>query len=351
VQASGTVEAELSVDAAFQVSGRVAGVAVEEGQYVRKGQVLATLDGRDYEYAAAGATAQLNAAQAIAQKAQAGPRAQELEQARIDYDRWADEYKRMKTLFERKSLPPNDFKKVEAAYSAARERYEMAQEGTRTEDVVAARAAADGAQAQVNESRKRLGETRLLAPIEGFVAMRRIDPGETVGAGIPAIVVMRIDPVKVRVGIPEAEIGQVRAGAPAVVAIPSLGGKDFKGKVELVGVAAEPTSRTYAVKILVPNPKRELRAGMVAEASIEGAGVVDALTIPGDAFLRDAQGASMVYVYFPERGRVYARRAQPGAPTGKELEVHGLNGNELVVVGGQQGLREGAPVQVVGDAK
>lgn len=351
VQASGTVEAELSVDAAFQVPGKVASVPVEEGYYVRKGQVLATLDSRDYEYAVAGAAAQLNAAQATAEKAQAGPRAQELEQARIDYDRWADEYKRMQTLYERKSLAPNDFKKVEAAYNAARERYELAKEGTRKEDVAAAHALAQGAQAQVNESRKRLSETRLLAPIDGFVAMRRIDPGEAVGVGMPVITVMRIDPVKVRVGIPEAEIGKVKAGAQAVISIPSLGGTEFKGKVELVGVAAEPTSRTYGVKIVVPNPKRELRAGMVAEARIEGSGTVDALTIPGEAFMRDAQGASMVYVYFPERGRVYARRAQAGTPTGKELEVRGLNGSELVVVGGQQNLREGAPVQVAGEAK
>jgi RND family efflux transporter MFP subunit len=257
----------------------------------------------------------------------------------------------MQTLYERKSLPPNDFKKVEAGYKAARERYEMAKEGTRKEDVTAARAAAEVAQAQVDESRKRLNETRLLAPIDGFIAMRRIDAGETVGGGTPVISVMRIDPVKVRVGIPEAEIGKVRAGAPAVVSIPSLGGKEFKGKVELVGVAAKPTSRTYAVKIVVPNPEHELRAGMVAEARIEGAGVVDALPIPGDAFVRDAQGATMVYVYFPERGRVYARRAQPGMPRGKELEVTGLNGNEMVVIGGQQNLREGMPVQVIGDAK
>jgi len=339
------------VEAAFQVAGRVTTVAAEEGQYVRKGQVLATLDARDYEYAAAGAAAQLSAAQATVQKAQAGPRAQELEQARIDYDRWADEYRRMKTLYDRKSLPPNDFKKVEAAYNVSRERYEMAKEGTRKEDLDAARAAAQGAQAQVDESRKRLSETRLLAPIDGFVAMRRVDSGETVGAGIPVISVMRIDPVKVRAGIPEAEIGKIHAGAPAIVSIPSLGGKEFPGKVELVGVAAEPTSRTYTVRILVPNPKRELRAGMVSEARIEGLGMIDVLTLPGDSFVRDAQGATMVYVYFPDRGRVYARRAQPGAPIGRELEVLGLNGNEQVVVGGLQSIREGAPVQVMGEAR
>jgi multidrug efflux pump subunit AcrA (membrane-fusion protein) len=351
VTASGTVEADLSVEVAFQVPGRVSSVRVEEGQLVRKGQLLATLDPRDYEYAAAGASAQLTAAQATAQKAQTGLRSQELEQARIDYDRWADEYKRMRTLYERKSLPENDFKKVEAAYNAARERYEMAKEGTRREDLAAANAAATGAQAQVDESRKRLSETKLLSPIDGFVGLRHIDPGEMVGAGMPVIAVMRTDPVKVRVGIPEAEIGKVRAGAPAVVSIPSLGGREFNGKVELVGVAAEPTSRTYAVKIIVPNPKHELKTGMVAEARIEGAGTVDALTIPGDAIVRDAQGVTLVYVYFPDRGRVYAHRVQPGTPIDKELEVQGLTGSEQVVTGGQNGVREGARVQVEGVAK
>ena len=78
----------------------------------------------------------------------------------------------------------------------------------------------------------------------------------------------------------------------------------------IIGVAGEPASRTYTVKILVPNPGPVLLAGMVAEARIFGPAKVRALTIPGEAVVPDPQGAPMVYVYSPDRKRVYGRRVE-----------------------------------------
>jgi multidrug efflux pump subunit AcrA (membrane-fusion protein) len=348
VSASGSVEAARSVDAAFQIGGKIARVCVEEGQAVHKGQLLAELDGADYGHALEAASAQADAARAGSRKADAGPRPQELEQTRLEFDRWQDEYNRMRFLYERKSLPPNDFKKVEAAYRASSERYEMARQGTRSEDKAAAEAQFRAASAQASEARKRLDDTRLAAPISGFIGMRRMEPGQTVAAGMPVVSVLDLYPVKVRVGIPEAEIGKVRQGARAEIVIPSLDNRRFHGAVEMVGVAADPTSRTYSVKITVPNPRRELLAGMVSESRIIGASTVRALTIPGDAIVRDPQGATQVFLYFPDRGRVYARRVATGSPLGNELEVlEGLNGSEQVVVAGQHNVREGSLVTIV----
>jgi membrane fusion protein (multidrug efflux system) len=348
VSASGSVEAAHSVDAAFQIAGRVARVYVEEGQAVRQGQLLAELDGTDYRHAVDAATAQADAAQAAAQKAAAGPRPQELQQARLDFERWQDEYNRMRFLYERKSLAANDFKKVEAAYRAAKERYDMARQGTRTEDKEAAQAQFRALSAQADEARKRLGDTRLTAPMPGFVGMRRIEAGQMVAAGMPVLSLLDLNPVKIRVGIPEADIGKVRQGARAEITVPSLGNRQFQGTVELVGVAADPTSRTYSVKIAVRNPKNELLAGMISEARIIGSSTVRALTLPGEAICRDPQGATLVFVYFPDRGRVYARRVAVGRPLANELEIReGLNGTEQVVVAGQQNVREGALVRVM----
>src|SRR6476646_8983851 len=130
VNASGSVEGSETADVAFLVGGKVARVLVEEGQHVTKGQLLAEIEPTDYRNAFNAATAQKEAALAVSEKAEAGLRKQELEQARIDFERWRDEYKRMKFLVERKSLPPNDFQKIEAAFNASKERYEMALEGT-----------------------------------------------------------------------------------------------------------------------------------------------------------------------------------------------------------------------------
>lgn len=349
VAASGAVEANVTAQGAFQIAGRVAKVFVEEGQAVNKGQVLAELDATDYRNAYDAAQAQADAAQAVDRKAQQGPRAQELEQARIDYEQWQDQYNRMKFLYDHKSLPANDFKKIEAGYQAAQQRYDMARQGTRVEDKQAASGQFHAAAAQMHEAQKRLGDTRLRAPISGFVGMKRIDVGDTVGAGIPVISVLDLNPVKVRVAIPESEIGKVQQGSRATVSIPSLGDRKFEGKVETVGVAADPASRTYAVKVAVPNPDRHLRAGLVSEARIFSSAMVNVMTLPGNAILRDPQGVTQVYVYSPSAQRVYARRVDAGEIFGNEVEIRsGLAANDQVVIVGQQNVREGSPAKIAG---
>jgi len=352
VSASGSVEGSETADVAFLVGGRVVRVLVEEGQHVSKGQLLAEIEPTDYWNAFNAAEAQKTAAAAVEQRADAGVRKQELEQARIEFARAEDEYKRMRFLVERKSLPPNDFQKIEAAYRTAKERYEMAQEGTRKEDRAAATAQAHAADAQASEESKRLSDTRLLAPISGSIGMRKVDPGQTVAAGMPVFSIVELNPVKVRVGVPEADIGKVHSGAAAEVSAPSLDGRCFNGRVAIIGVAAEPASRTYTVKILVPNPGPVLLAGMVAEARIFGPAKIHALTIPAEAVVPDPQGAPNVFVYSPDRKRVYGRRVEVGSPVGKEVEIRsGLTGTEQVVVSGQQKVREGSLVEITGGAQ
>jgi RND family efflux transporter MFP subunit len=349
VAASGVVEANVTALAAFQIAGRVAKVDVDEGQPVTKGQVLAELDATDYRNAYDGARAQADAALAADHKAQQGPRTQELEQARIDYERWLDQYQRMKFLYDHKSLAANDFKQIEAGYQAAQQRYDMARQGTRVEDKQAATGQYHAALAQMHEAQKKLADCKLVAPISGFVGMRRIDVGDTVASGAPVIGVLDLNPVKVRAAIPESEIAKVREGARATVTIPSLDGRQFEGKVEAVGVSSDPASRTYAVKIAVPNPQRLLRAGMVSETRIFGSAMVNVITVPGDAIVRDPRGVTQVYVYEPTRQRVYARRVEPGVPVGNEVEIRsGLTDNEQVVIAGQQNVREGSPAKLVG---
>jgi len=349
VAASGSVEANVTALTAFQIAGRVAKVYVDEGQQVVKGQVLAELDATDYRNALDAANAQADAAKASDQKAQAGLRPQELEQARIDAVRSEDEYKRMKFLFDHQSLAANDFQKYEAAYKASHQRYEMALQGTRGEEKLVAGAQARAAGAQMHEAQKRLGDCRLLAPISGFIGMRRIDVGDTVAAGTPVISVLDLNPAKVRVGIPEAEIGKVQEGARVTVMIPSLEGRSFEGKVEALGVASDAVTRTYTAKIAVPNPERVLRAGMVSQTRIYGTGMVSALTVPGDAIVRDARGVTQVYVYYPPQRRVYGRRVEVGGLIGNEVEIKsGITAADQVVIAGQQNVREGSAVHVAG---
>jgi multidrug efflux pump subunit AcrA (membrane-fusion protein) len=352
VSASGSVEANVTALTAFQVSGRVAEVYAEEGQFVKQGQLLAELEVSDYKNAYDAAAGQASAAEAGALQARNGLRPQELEQARVDFERAQDEYQRMKFLYDHQSLAANDFHKIEAAYLAAQQRYDMAQQGTRDEQKQSASGQARAAKAQLAEAGKHLKDCQLRAPITGFIGMRRINVGDTIAQGNPVFSVLDLDPVKVRVGIPEAEIGNVHEGARAVVTIPSLNNQRFEGKVEAVGVSADPVSRTFTTKISIPNTAHLLRAGMVSESLVYGSTMVDALTVPGSAVLRDARGLSQVYVYDGTRQRVFARYVELGILIGSEVEIKsGLRPFDQIVIAGQQNLHEGALVQLAGGGR
>lgn len=352
IRASGSVEAKTTAKLGFEIAGRVAKMLVEEGQAVGAGQTLAVLSAADYEIGARAAQGDADAARALAEKARAGARAQEIEQARAAFEQADDEYRRLEALYQRKSLAPVDFRKIEAKWKAAKEQLELALEGARAEDIRAAEAQAAKAAAGLDHSRKRLADTQLRAPFPGVITHRLASPGDMVSAGTPVAVLMELNPVRVNVGVPEAEIAKIRIGQTARVRIPSLTGQTFTGRVELVGFAADSASRTFAVKILVPNPALTLRAGMVAEAEIEGDRRERVLTLPGDAIVRDPQGATLVYVYFPDKQRVFSRRVQVGSPVDTEFAiVSGLTGKDRVVVAGQQLVREGSLVRTEGAAR
>jgi RND family efflux transporter MFP subunit len=179
--------------------------------------------------------------------------------------------------------------------------------------------------------------------------MRHVNVGDTVAAGYPVFSVLDLDPVKVRVGIPEAEIGKVHEGKRAVVSIPSLDNRQFEGKVEAVGYFADSVSRSFTTKIAVPNPTHVLRAGMISEARVYDTVMIDVLAVPVIAVNRDLRGLPFVYVYDATRQRVFARRVEVGQLIADEVEIKsGLRADDQIVVAGQQNVHEGSPVRISG---
>jgi len=352
VSASGAVEGSVTAMTAFEVSGRVMKVYVEEGQQVARGQVLAELVSADYQHAYEAAAGQADVARASEQKAKNGLRPEELEQARTAFKRAEDEYQRMKFLFDRKSLDANDYRKFEATYLSAKQNYEVAKQGSRSEDKSAAEAQTRTAIAQMQDARRHLTNCRLVAPISGFVGMKHANIGDYVTAGTPVFSVLDLDLVKISVAIPESEIGKIHVGAATTVTIPALAGQTFKGTLDALGVSADPATRTYSAKIAVSNRTHLLRAGMVSEARLYGTQQIHGLTVPGSAIVRDAHGVENVYVYYPSRQKAFARRIETGDFWGSEVVIKsGLAPNDQVVIVGQQNLREGSSVLVVGGAK
>ncbi len=348
ITASGTVTSpDAPSSMAFLVSGKVIKVGPREGDYVRKGQVLAVIDPTDYDFSVQAAAAQAALAQAALLKVENPARPEQLEQARIAYERAEDEYRRMKMLYDSKSLAPNDFLKYKASYESAKQQYEMAEFGGQKEDKAQAQASYDQAVAQERIARKHLSDSTLRAPFDGYISKRDIEPGEMASPGHTVFEMVRLDPVEISVGIPETDVDRVRAGQKVEIDIPALPKKTFEGTVRVINVSADPASRTYLTKIVVPNPQHQLLIGMVAETRVIGDRMVDVMTLPAEAVVRDPQGAPMVFVYYPDQKKVYSKRVRLGSLYDKEIDIKGgLTGGEFVVLGGQDRLQDGFPVAV-----
>jgi RND family efflux transporter MFP subunit len=312
VSVSGSVTSpDAPLELSFLVSGKVIRVLPREGDYVKKGQLLAQIDPTDYRFSLEAASAKTA-------------------QAKVALARSKDEYARMKFLYDARSLAENDFEKFKAVYLS------------NTQLV---------GQAAANEkfARKRLSDTSLLAPVSGFISRRSVEPGQTASPSLPAFEIVKLDPVEISVGVPETDIPLVKVGQKAIITVPALPGKSFAGAVRVVNVSADPTTRTYMTRIGVPNPGHILRVGMVAEARIEGDRTVNLLTLPAEAILRDPQGATIVFVYYPQQGRVYSKRVETGSVYGREIAIRkGLSGDEPIVFAGQDKLRDGAQVLLAG---
>lgn len=296
---SGIVQPNTTVDVAFEVAGKVVMAGPDEGQAVHAGQPIAALDPTDYRLA--------------------------VEQASAQADRAARDRDRNQPLLASGGIAPADMDHLE---TGARQ----------------SAAAADLA-------KKKLADAHLTAPISGVIARRAIEVGATVAPGQPVFTIVDLDPVRVRVGVPEGDVGRVTDGGPATVRIPALDAS-FAGRVSLIGVAADPATRSYTVEIKVPNPTRRLRAGMVAEATIQNSQTVSALMVPASAVLHDGgvTGTTIVYVLDPDASRVHARRVTTGVARGDSLEItSGIAAGDEVVVAGQQRVRDGARVQRAGE--
>ena len=293
----------------FLVSGKVIFVGPREGDYVKRGERLAEVDPLDYRLKVAAAAATL-------------------EQAKVGLRRAEEEYARMKYLYDAKSLAPNDYEKFKAALDGAGEQVH---------------------QAEANDqlARKQLSDATLHAPVNGYISKRLIETGDTASAGRPVFEIVQLDTVEANVGVPETDVHLVRIGQKVSIRFPALPNQSFQGTVRIINVSADPGTRTYMARVRVPNPKHVIKIGMVAEAKIVGDRKISMMTLPGGAIVRDDQGATMVFVYFPEQQRVYRKRVKIGAFRGTEVEIkEGLSGDESIVIGGQDHLLDGMTVTI-----
>jgi membrane fusion protein YbhG len=281
------------VQPAFNDTGPIERMLVQEGATVSKGELIATLDDRRYAAGLAQAEAQMRNQEQVLARLAAGSRPQEIAQAKATMDALQATSANNEVTYRRAeklattgagSVQQRDdakaaFETAMQQYQAARQAYILAVEGPRQEDIAAARAAYQAAQAAVALARRELADTRLYAPSDGVVENRILEPGDMASPSTPVYTIALTSPLWVRAYVAETEIGKIASGTPAEVTTDSFPGQVYHGWIGFISPTAEFTPKTvetpdlrtalvYQVRVYVCDARNELRLGMPATVRI-----------------------------------------------------------------------------------
>jgi len=289
---TGTIEAR-QVDVSAKITGRIVELAVREGQTVTLGQLIARLDTETLAADVRRAEAALRTAEAQLADLRAGSRSQEIEQARANLRNteatrvWTErELERTRALHGRELVALQEVERARQAHdvavgneAAARQRLDLVEAGPRPLEVDAARSRVEEATAALAMARARLDEARLSSPVNGLVLHKNVEAGETVNPGVSLVTLMNPADLWLRAYVPETDIGRVKIGQAARIAVDAFPGRRFEGAISEIGAEAEYTPRNvqtkkervnlvFRIKIAVKNLDGVLKPGMPADAEI-----------------------------------------------------------------------------------
>jgi RND family efflux transporter MFP subunit len=343
IEISGTLDADEQVTVGAKVPGRLASIAVDLASAVESGQIIAQIETRDYELKVEQASASLAQARAqlgLAPDAKDGQLDVEgtaiVRQAGATLKEAQTNLERSRKLAAEGLVSGMD---LDAAVAAAA-RAESAMQSAR-EEVRIREATMRQRRSELNMARQQLTDTIVRSPISGIIQARRVNVGEYLAAGAPIADIVRIDPLRLRVAIPEIEAADVRKGQPVRVIIQG-DQATHTGEVARLAPALDPQSRTLLVESDIKNPGH-LRPGSLVRAQI----IVSskpAPTVPETALIRFAGLTKVITV---ENGKAKEKQVTTGKASGDRVEiVSGVKAGESVV-DKPGSLQQGQPVRVM----
>lgn len=289
----GMVEEREATAVSFTGMGVVKRVLVREGQAVSKGQLLAEMDDTQARNLLSGAEAQMTQAN--------------------------DALARYKMLHDNGSLPEVQWVEIQSKVAQAKSQLEVA--------------------------KKNLADCRLVAPVSGVIGKKLIGAGETALPSQAIVNILDISSVKVKVAVPEAEVGGINAHTPTSIVVEAIKGSFQGGQIEK-GVQADALTHTYDIRINVANGDRKLLPGMVANVRFlsDGSQAVGSKMVPVTAVQRKSDGSLFVWTVGKDR-TAHRTTVTIGQPQGNYVSVFdGLNTGDRIATEGYQKLSEGTKV-------
>lgn len=304
---SGSLDPALAATVRAQVAGPVLSTDADIGQHVARGQLLARIDA--------------TALQEGYQSARAG-----VASARVQFDLAQRNLQRSQTLLGAGAIAPRDL--------------ETAQQG-----VASARAALDAAQAQLAVAQKNLANTRITAPFTGIVSQKSVNPGDVVQPGAPLFTVVDPSSMRLAASVPSDQLAQLRLGTHVTFSVTGYPGRAFTGTVTRVSPAVDPATRQVPILVTVPNPGRQLVAGLFADGRIASE-AQHGIVVPLGAVDTRYQRPAVVKLHQGKVERVDVQLGMRDEAAETVQIVSGVSAGDTLLVGAAQGITPGTPVRV-----
>jgi len=306
---AGEVRARTESALSFRVGGKIISRAVNVGDVVKAGQVLARLDPTDLQLGDAAALAQVAAAQA------------QFNVAKSDLDR-------VRGLFDKTYASQGELDRFTTQFEAAKAQLEAAK-------------------AQRDQIANQARYSSLSADADGVVMAVLAEAGQVVAPGQPVVQVARAGALEVAAAIPEDRINTVREGMAVQVSLWAGDGQQLPATVREVSSAADPLTRTYALRAAVTNPPPGMKLRMTASVTIPVEGLPKLIHLPASAMVTQG-GKAGVWVVAGETNTVQFRAVEfVGVERNEVLVAGGLKPGEVIATAGAGYLREGQKVRVM----
>ena len=341
VRATGSLMAEEQADVAAEIAGRVIAAGIERGTPVAQGAELIRISPTE-------ADAQLKEAEANAAQIEARlglipdatfdvNKVPEVQNAKASYDLAESEFKRIQSLLGDKVVSQSEYDQRRTQMEAARQQYEAAKNAAAQQYQ-----SLQAARARVVLARKSLSDTVVRAPFTGAVAERLVTTGDYVTKGMKVVVVVRTNPLRVQLTVPEQFVSVVSVGSAVNFEVDAYPGRQFEGAVRYVSPALQADQRALTIEAVVPNAKGELKPGFFATARIEQPAKVPGLLVPASA-VQTSGGTSRVFVISGDRAE--ERIVTTGQTVGDHVEItKGLKAGERVATKNVAQLTDGMKV-------
>ncbi len=343
IRVSGTLTAQESAEVAAEIAGRIVATPVERGSRVGASGELVRIAAT--EVGAQAREAQANAAQIEARLGIAGgtafdvARVPEVANANAARGLARTDFARAQTLHQSKLISQAEFEQKSAQLESAERQYDVAVNGAEQQyqSLMAARA-------RVTVAQKALADTVVRAPFAGVVGERFVSVGDYVTRGTKVASVMRVDPLRVELTVPEQYVSAVETGRPVTFEVDAYPGETFTGQVRYVSPSVNADTRALVIEAVVPNSTGRLKPGLFATANIEEAAPRPGILVPATA-VRSISGTARVFVV--QGDRVEERVVMTGQVVGPRIEIaDGLKGGERIVATGVDQLVDGIRVVV-----